>query len=380
MPDPEIKIANWNVGGAKYFELPSSSKPRTYEPGMKIKCREEYKDGLMTAIEFLKKAHNPDIITLQEIARYSLDGNPHNVVELFDDVSGYQYVPFTLIDTSQFSARPKWDKVRSSGKWAVNPRPYFAQGNGFFIKNTCLHFPLWALPKANTDHNKFPDNIGPDGEHLVRIERVDLHTGLYFGERNTEPRVALVLHLVLPANKKPLDIFIINVHLTTLRQEREGIPDIDEEASIIRQKQLSVILDGIVSRYNMWRSNGYKMGDRKIIIDKKFEMTNPKGRHNPIWVIAGDLNFTRQSAEYTYLKRRNFMDLIPGDSATKSSGLGKNPTLAVDYIFAGPRFHAFDPYLVKPELEKNKVIVNDYFKISDHYPQVANVPLALKSQ
>jgi len=377
MEDIGIKIANWNVGGAKYLELVGSNKPNPYEPGMIPQCREEYKEGLMKAIDHIVTAFKPDVITLQEIVRYSVNGNPDDATELFDEVPGYHYKPFTLIDTQQFSARPKWEKVIEDGKWTTNPSPYFAQGNGFFIKEDCPHFPLWSIPKSDKDHDKFPGSIGPSGEHLMRIERVDLQTGLYFGERNTEPRAAFVLHLVLSANQKPLDIFIINLHLTTLRGEREGIPKIDEQAGIRRERQLSVVLDGIVSRYNMWKGSGYMMGDRKAKIDEEHEMGDPKGRHNPIWVLAGDFNFTRQSGEYTYLTRRNFMDLISGDHPTKSSGLGKDPTLAVDYVFAGPRFHAFDPTLAELDIQPNLVIVNDFFRISDHYPIVAKVPIIL---
>ena len=53
---------------------------------------------------------------------------------------------------------------------------------------------------------------------------------------------------------KPLDVFVVNVHLTTLRREREGIPEIDLAGERIRRGQLEIVFFGIVSSYNSWRS------------------------------------------------------------------------------------------------------------------------------
>ena len=55
-----------------------------------------------------------------------------------------------------------------------------------------------------------------------------MDSGLYFGDRNTEPRAALVSHFIYDSgpstgDPKPLDIFVVNLHLTTLMMEREGV-------------------------------------------------------------------------------------------------------------------------------------------------------------
>ena len=122
--------------------------------------------------------------------------------------------------------------------------------------------------------------------------------GLYFGDRNTEPRAALVGHLIydpeieqsIPRGKcKAQDIFIVNVHLTTLAMEREGIPEIDARAAAIRRNQLDVIFNGIVSRYNTWRQEGYpERGQRRTS-----EPGETFERHPPIWILVGDFNFGR---------------------------------------------------------------------------------------
>lgn len=393
MIEERIKVLNWNIGGAKYLEKLSCYKengslkenvtaPENWQPGRgrDVEYREQYKHALMAALRRLCRQCEPDVVTLQEVVQYSTDGDSQKPEHIIDEIKGYHYMSFRLIDTEQFSARPKWSKVIQKGGWRTNPnRPFFAQGNGFLVKDTCEHYPLWSLPKGSTCHGEYPDNISRSREHIVRAERVDLQTGLYFGDRNTEPRVALVLHLMLSPGGKPLDVFVINLHLTTLGGEREGIPEIDEKASTERLEQLRVVLDGIVSRYNEWRRNGYRVGDRKYEFREKLDTADPKERHNPIWVIAGDFNFTRTSAEYQYLRRRNFMDLIRGDDSTKSSGLGKDPTLVVDYVFAGPQFYSLDPQLAEQKIGENHVMSGqDWLRISDHYPIVADVPIVVE--
>lgn len=212
------------------------------------------------------------------------------------------------------------------------------------------------------------------------IERVNLVSGLYFGDRDTEPRAALVAHFVFDSSKdknlkKQLDIFVVNVHLTTLTMEREGIPDIDVEASEIRLSQLKVIFSGIVSRYNRWRQQRYpERGDkREQSKDETFE------RYPPVWILTGDFNFTEESVEYeTITERMNFMDVIKEKgSGTKASGIGKKATLTLDYVFACPKFISFNPLIIGAGILDNKVYQDVI--VSDHYPMVATIPLSIQA-
>jgi endonuclease/exonuclease/phosphatase family metal-dependent hydrolase len=165
--------------------------------------------------------------------------------------------------------------------------------------------------------------------------------------------------------------------------EREGVPAIDEEAAQIRLRQLDIVLNGIVSRYNRWRRENYPVRDQDPAEARAKKITRDD-RHPPLWIIAGDFNFTPDSVEYMTLVRNGFIDLIPSDNpshrvGTKASGLGNKPTLTNDYVFAGPRFEAIDPRVAEDGIGSNHVEVNEATRVSDHFPLIIEVPIALKS-
>ncbi len=234
----DFTILNWNIGGAKYLEKKEAE-------------REQFRRELNNQLKALIEERSPHVVTLQEIVRYGHTQENRN--ELIDPIDGYCYYSFPLIDTHRLSSEAKWDKVRKLGGWARSA--YFAQGNAVLIREKGVgHCCVWELPKK-------PISPNPDRHY---IEQVNFESGLYFGDRNTEARAALVTHLVFHPKelRKPLDIFVVNLHLTTLMMEREGIPEIDSEAARIRQAQLSIVFDGIVSRYNVWRQRGYPRARR----------------------------------------------------------------------------------------------------------------------
>jgi endonuclease/exonuclease/phosphatase family metal-dependent hydrolase len=161
--------------------------------------------------------------------------------------------------------------------------------------------------------------------------------------------------------------------------EREGVPSIDEEASQTRMRQLDTMLNGIVSRYNTWRKEGYRWKkESKKATESKVIRPRTTDRHTPIWIIAGDFNFTPESLEYLAMVRRGFIDMISNHTVgTKTSGLGETPTLTVDYVFAGPRFEAIDPKLAAESADANHVEVTDDTRVSDHFPIIVSVPIEL---
>ena len=59
---------------------------------------------------------------------------------------------------------------------------------------------------------------------------------------------------------------------------------------------------------------------------------------------------------------------------TKASGNGKDPTLTLDYVFAGPKFVSLDP-AISPEFVQNKVIRDSEVRASDHYPVLSTMYL-----
>lgn len=362
----KFTVLNWNIGGAKFI----NEKKREE--------REKIRTKINNALKILLTDRNigpePDVVTFQEIVQWK-EPNDSKVQDLVDDIPGYSYFPFRLIDSNILSSKGKWNKVKKDSDWHCDT--YFAQGNAFLIKDNAPHFPIWDLSSLEQPRP------GRSEDHY--IELVHLDSGLYFGDRNTEPRAALVAHFIYnpddtsrtggEQNKIPLDIFVVNLHLTTLMMEREGVPEIDALAAKIRQAQLDVMFNGIVSRYNSWRQGGYReRGDiRKEQDNETFK------RHSPVWIMAGDFNFTEDSAEYEFIKRMNFMDTVPEDGkksrwgkGTKAKGEGNDPTLTLDYIFAGPKFVSLDPAI---ELHRNRVIHDHSIRVSDHYPVLSSMEL-----
>jgi endonuclease/exonuclease/phosphatase family metal-dependent hydrolase len=362
----QFTVLNWNIGGAKFLEEKTREK--------REQTRAKFNEALLTILTNRSVGPQPDVVTLQEIVRYK-EPEDIEVKDLFSEVPGYSYFPFPLIDTKNISSKAKWNKILKDSDW--NPKTYFAQGNAFLIKNDAPHFPVWDLSGLEQPRP------GESVDHF--IELVHLDSGLYFGDRNTEPRAALVAHFIYDPveqsrtrneeKRKPLDIFVINLHLTTLMMEREGVPEIDALAAKTRLSQLDVVFNGIVSRYNLWGRGGYRErgNPRNPEAHETFE------RHSPVWIIAGDFNFTEESAEYAFIKRMNFIDTVPETGkisrwgrGTKASGVLNDPTLTLDYIFAGPKFVSLDPAI---ELHANRIIHDHRVRASDHYPVLSSMTL-----
>ena len=405
----DIRILNWNIGGAKFLEQKRRDK------------REEVRRNINRELKKLISDNRPDVITLQEIVRYKQPKDP-NVIDVIDEISGYKYYSFPLIDSLLFSSQAKWNKIKEGSDW--DQHTYFAQGNAMMFKEDAPLFPVWDLPRlcekspgrqredffkqfkdensSDGNANKKAGDVSKDSELLkaeqrafhdkkyLIIKHVHLDSGLYFGDRDTEPRAALVSHLIVDplsnqnpitgqnANQKPLDIFIVNLHLVTIMKERVGIPNVDSRAVRMRRAQLDIIFDGIISRYNSWSDDGYPQRGRK----RKQKEWETFRRHKPVWILCGDFNFTEDSEEYDFIKRRNFIDTTPEDNrrspngnGTKASGAGNPPTLTLDYIFAGPNFIAFDPVFKEAGRHQNTVIHD--VQSSDHYPVFSILPLLL---
>jgi len=349
-----FRVLNWNIGGRLFLELPRHQD------------RAAIRERLNNELRELIHRYEPDAVTLQEIVQYGT-GRNNSVDDLIDPIPGYTYHPVPLIDSFPYTAKAKWNKVLRQGDWS--PDTYFAQGNAFLFREDAPLTSLWDLSKPES----VPTNINRE----LAIEKIDLSSGLYLGDRDTEPRVALVSHLVCfpkgtsdGVREKPFDVFLINVQLSILTGEREGSPSIDALASSRRKSQLDVIFNGIVSRYNEWRQAGYPLRGqrREPMMGETFD------RQTPMWILSGSFNFTPDSEEYGIIKRMNFVDTVPSKgTGTKSKGAGRQPILTLDYIFAGPRFVAMDLFIQEKTLGKNRV--DPSTKVSDHYPMIAAIPL-----
>lgn len=295
-------------------------------------------------LKSLIESSNPDIILLQEIIRYGdLNGDCR---ELFDIPDGYFYTTSMAIDTINNSYPPKWNKIRRDGNWSKET--YLGHGLGLLWKKNLFHSSLWNIDASH-------QSSGPKLEtEVVRFE-----TGLFTGNRDTEPRIAMVAHFHLGER----DFFVINAHLATLKGEREGFPEKDQMGSNIRQKQVDILLNGIISRLNK---------DRQ----ERFSRIGIKAKPG-IWILGGDLNATTDSPEISKIQQLNFSRLC-SDIPTKRSKKSTKPSIKVDYFFAGPKYYAFDPAILDPQATNKplKYQVYNSLKISDHCPIVARFPIS----
>lgn len=320
-----ITTITWNVGGVCFLRTSPSD-------------RTSYKQKINNEINELITTYNPDVLILQEVVRYE-EGS--EIKELIEVPQGYYFKSSIAINSIHQNHPLKWSGIREQGCW--DKTCYLGQGNAILWKKELKHSSIWELDKACCIQS---ENIT---EEKVRID-----TGLFTGYRDTEPRLSVVCHFV----KEGRDIFIVNVHLTTLRGEREGLPAIDRRGSRVRQHQISVILEGIVSRYNEWRK------DQQIE-----EPSQP-----PLWILAGDFNATPDSEELQKLQEMSFLDIAPVKGlGTKRKKSHNYPTITVDYIFAGPTYHAFDPNQILQNLSNHEP---DYRCVSsDHYPVIATMDI-----
>jgi endonuclease/exonuclease/phosphatase family protein len=372
-----IKIVNWNIGGAKYLETKDD------------KVQAQLQRGLDHLVDDTK----PHVICLQEFTQFAENGMREDAIDVVRCPKGYKPYLLRLIDTDRHSHQGKWSNVREKGGWPL--QTYFSQGNAIFVREDVSVFPVWSLPSCGATfvnwRNERTKGALATGQttgdsktaYQAVPEDIILQTGFYRGTRDTEPRAATVLHLVIDRPlrrdlqhgaasplgnqgfRRPIDVFIVNTHLTTLTNEREGIPAVDAKASRRRLGQLDILFDDVISEYNRWAKDDFRIrGKHPTPLT-----VETHDRCAPVWILCGDFNFTRQSAEYRYIKDRNFMDIHfdTTDAYTKAVGRAKEPSLTLDYVFAGPAFEALDPKRTR-ERSAHQVRYDQELTGSDHYP------------
>ncbi len=321
-----ITVSSWNMDGISFLK----TDPRR-RGALKARITGQLRD-------FVQR-YEPGFMAVQEIVRYEEEGV---LRELIEPPDGYCYQSAISIDTKRQDNPVKWTPIREAGGWTADA--YLGQGNGLLWQRDIPHCSIWDVTGERARR----------GQRL-RQEVIRIDTGLFIGTRDTEPRLAVVSHFICGKRH----IFIVNLHLTTLSKEREGFPERDCRGAEIREKQLDIVLNGIVSRYNQWCDKENAMG--------------PDDR--PIWFLVGDFNATEDSLEIARIKRLNFLDLCPDKgTGTKRGKNGKNAALTLDYIFAGPAYYAFDPQAVKQLLKKTSRPPLYEVTVSDHYPIVATFP------
>ena len=97
--DLNLNLINWNIGGAKYLNLPPNDgtwkQPKRFTKMIKEPCcREEYQWRLTEALKMLLDSE-PHIVTMQEVVQYEENGNAHEPEDILNmeyfNKEGYDY-------------------------------------------------------------------------------------------------------------------------------------------------------------------------------------------------------------------------------------------------------------------------------------------------
>ena len=323
-------VINWNIGGAKFLNLGAEE-------------RQHFKQVFTDELAELCRKWQPDVVCMQEAVRYSNPGG--QTVELVSPPEGYCYSMTPVLDTAQHLHPVRWKAYKEAGEWPEEA--YIGQGNALLWKSDLPHASLWEF------------NRSASGPGLV-TESVLVETGLFTGDRDTEPRATMLAHFVPEAaSGQRVDVLLANLHLSTLHGEREGRPAGDAIGVRVRMKQLYTILHGIVSRHEIW---------------SQLLPEDPEPRHR-VWVLSGDFNAAPDSEELRTVRDFGFLDLNPAKGpGNKAKGLGADPTHTVDYLLACARGDRIFTEALQTSLAGNPVPDLD-FRSSDHFPTISLIPL-----
>jgi hypothetical protein len=122
--------------------------------------------------------------------KWGQPGNPDNLVIAPE---GYYYNDFISIDTVNQCHPLKWHKYYEQGEWPKET--YLAQGCGILWRNNLPHAPIWDFTASTRE--------------IIAKEIVRLDTGLFTGNRDTEPRLGVVAHFLPPSASGHLDLFVV---------------------------------------------------------------------------------------------------------------------------------------------------------------------------
>ena len=342
----DISIMSWNMAGAKLFEqLDAAPGPAAgrYTAAFGKAWEESIGDWLSSPDQ-----DQPDIILLQECIGFEDSSDTSSVrwqtgsVILSDIFSGYVCFFFAAV-TSHNNPHPgKWNRFVEGGS-VTNCVPAhidIQQGYGICIRKGISSRKLW-VPWINAKNMSADADIAEEGCHSC-FEPISITTGLYLGQRDTEPRLVIMGRAKLEHEGKNRYLNYLNIHLNTLSGEREGNIRLNRHAGASRLKQIELILDNIVSAYQQTTRYRVTAGEDQSERD--------------IWVIGGDFNTTPDSAEINLIRQSGFIDAIMDKRiedanpesvfhnriGSKWSLMDENtPAINVDYIFCGIEQYTF---------------------------------------
>lgn len=342
----DIKVMSWNMAGAKmlkYLDSPPDPVAKSY-----INAYSNVWSGSIQRYFTNPRKEYPDIILLQECIGFEdLSANPSGrwvsgefiLQQIFQ---GYKCFFFPAVSSLNNPHPAKWNKYGQGGavKNYIPDYVNIQQGYGICIKADIQPRTLW-VPHKKKGHIH-PDVDKPDQQYRLCFEPINITTGLYLGNRDTEPRQAILGRILLSSGGEERYVNFLNLHLNTLKGEREGSIRLNRLSSRSRTLQLELVLDNVISAYQ--ETSSYRMPHST---DKRKE---------DIWIMGGDFNSTPDSEEIALIERMGFVDgntqkeIEDEDTSspyhnqigTKWSLSNRSlPPIVLDYIFCGLERMAF---------------------------------------
>ena len=344
-----INVMSWNMAGAKVFGSLDDA-PRRVAQTYVDHFHSAWKDGILP--HFSRPPNPPpDLVLLQECIgfvdkRTNPSGRWQTGQQILESVfGGYSCFFFPAFSSHTHPHPARWNRFRQpfieAGENFIPDQVEAQQGYGVCVRDVGQLRRLWV-------DEPDPGKIGseddlPRGEHQYGLcfEAVHTTTGSYLGSRDTEPRLVVHGRLKLPDKPdKGRYVNFLNLHLTTLKGEREGNIRLDRLASAERLQQLDLILDNVVSAYQEEKNH-------------RIPRTGPS-RQEDIWIVAGDFNAAVDSAELELVRRVGFVDGNPDKRIQDATRTFQNPIgtkwslskpaappIVLDYILCGLRESAF---------------------------------------
>ena len=336
----EVRIMSWNMAGAKLFDQldpAPGSAARSYISAFQKVWKNSIHPWLETPDKDL-----PDIILLQECIGFedrSTSPSDHwqsggsILGEIFP---GYECFFFPAVSSHSNPHPGKWNRYVANGETShsIPAHVDIQQGYGICIREGISRRKLW-VPEPDTQHAP-ADTDQADKGCLSCFEPINITTGLYLGDRDTEPRLIVMGRAKLETDGGSRYLNYLNIHLHTLSGEREGNVRLNRRAKSARLQQIEMILDNVVSAYQ--ETTNYRMS------------AGTRQSERDIWVIGGDFNTTPDSAEIEMMLDAGFVDAIQDKriqdtdtSSTLDGQIGSKwslndascPAILLDYIFCG---------------------------------------------
>jgi len=343
----EINVLTWNIAGAKMFNnlnYPPDNAALGYVEAYYNAWKQVVRDLLPTTPQGPKY---PDIILLQECIGFNdkraepssrWESGKRILQQIF---RGYECFFFPALSSRVHPHPGKWQKFKLGNIRNFIPDYVEAQqGYGICIRDPSTLRKLWVDEEDQSPMSS-PNDL-PGSNFELCFEVINSAPGLYLGNRDTEPRL-MVMGRMKIGSPKTVERYVnfVNVHLTTLKGEREGIKTKNDAGRDIRLKQLDLLLNYGVSAYQEARK--YRVS------------RNPE--KEDIWILGGDFNAIPGSEELNQLQKE-YVDgnpdkrIIDNDTSGMYSDLpgtkwssrdSKKEPIVVDYILCGLKLTSFSP-------------------------------------